>query len=201
MPSTRFVIDETTLPFGPAEVFFGDASVAGGLTPIGLIEGDVVAQIKRKFNNLTFPEHTGDAPIKSLTNVDGITVTVPLMLTDEAMMARLLPRGVINLGTDNFEPVVPQTLLIISREEVDPDTGLSLSAGPPQVWAPAAPKNALWLWKAVPSFDRLVWGFTDMGKRMVDVTFEAHYDTTKPDGNKLATFGDPVLAGITDLLI
>lgn len=201
MAVNRFAITATTLPFGTAECFFGDATVAGSMDPIGLVEGDVVAQISRKLNQLKFQEHTGDAVIKEKHQVDGVVVTLPLMITDDAMIAKLSPGGVISLGEDNFQDVVPQTLLIISQDEVDETTGLSLSAGPPQVWAPAEPVNALWIWKAVPALDRLVWGFTDMGKRMVEVPFTAIYDVTKPAKHKLATFGDPVAQLITGLLI
>lgn len=199
MAVNRFVIGPTTLPFGAAEVFFGDATVAGSMDPIGLVEGDVVANIRRRFNQLKFQEHTGEAVIKETTQVDGITVTLPLMITDEAMIAKLLPGGVISLGEDNFQPIVPQTLLIISREEVDEVTGLAHPlAGP---WAPADPVNALWIWRARPALDRLVWGFTDQGKRMVEVPFEAIYDVTKPTRHKLATFGDPVAQGVTGIVI
>lgn len=199
MTINRFAIDATTLPFGVAEVFFGDATVAGGLDPIGLIEGDVVANIRRRFNQLRFEEHTGGAVIKEKTQIDGVNVTIPLMITDEAMIAKLLPGGVISLGEDNFQPTVPQTLLIIAQEEIDETTGMSKAVDPALIVP--VPKNALWIWKARPALDRLVWGFTDMGKRMVEVPFEALYDTTKPAKHKLATFGDPVAQGITGLLI
>jgi hypothetical protein len=198
MSVQRFQITSTTVPFGKAEVFLGDATVSGGMTPIGLIEGDVVAELARKFNNLTFPEYTGDAVIKQKTQIDGITVTLPIMLTDKTMMARLSPAGVLDLGADNFKNVVPKTLLVISQEEVDPTVGLALAGG---VWAPAAPKNALWIWKAVPQLNRAVWGFTDLGKRIVEVPVVAIYDTTKPADLKLACWGDPVAQGVTGLNI
>lgn len=204
MATTRFAVTDETLPFGPAEVFFGDATVVGGLTAIGLVEGDVVAEVRRRFNNLTFPEHTGEAPLRTQTQTDGITVTLPLLITDEAMIDRLSPQGEFRLGDDNFQTVLPteyKTLLIISRDEVPSPGGLATTPGAvaadPHTWAVGmAPEKALWVWRAMPMLTRLVWGFTDFGRRFVEVPFEAHYDPSKPAGQKLATFGDPIAKGI-----
>jgi hypothetical protein len=199
MAVERFAIEETTLPFGKAEVFFGDAETVDGMDALGLIEGDVAVAIARKFNSLTYEEHTGAAPLKQTVQTDSVTVTIPILLTDKTMIDRLSPTGELDFGSDNFKPVVPQTLLIVSQDEVDPTTGLSYGPAVTPVWAPAAPKNALWIWKAVLGLDSMVWGFTDQGKRFVNVPVTAMYDTTKPDKHKLATFGDPVTQGITTI--
>jgi hypothetical protein len=198
MASNRYAITATTLPFGRCEVFYGALTPAGSMLPLGLVEGDVVAAITHKINTLTYPEHTGDAPIREDVQTDGVTVTLPILITDAALMAKLSPTGAVDFGGDNFKPTVPKTLLIISQSEVDPTTGIAYSG---TVWTPAAPKNAIWLWKAVPMLDRLVWGFTDNGRRFVEVPFHAQFDPTKPDKLKLACFGDPAAQGVTGILI
>src|SRR5687768_16046722 len=101
----RFQITDQTLPLGPAECYLGDPTVVGGLDPIGLTEGDVVANLRRAMNNLTYPEHTGDAPLRSQGQMQGITLTIPLLITDRAMLDTLSPRGELILGSDNFETI------------------------------------------------------------------------------------------------
>lgn len=197
MAAERFAVTNTTVPFGEAEVYFGDATAVGatglGANKVGLIEGDVVAQITRMYQSLAYQEHTGDAPLRQKVQTGGIVVTLPVLVTDEAMIARLSPTGTLRLGDDTFQDVVTRTLLVIARDEVPAVGGLSYDGA---AWNPAAPKNALWVWKAAPNLDRLIWGHTDMGKRFVEVPFTAHVDPTKPAGEKLATFGNPVAKGI-----
>lgn len=185
--------DDVKFPFGKAEVFVGDAFVVGGMEQLGVIEGDVVASITKVMNNLTFPEYTGEGVHDQEVTTSGVSVKVPVLITNEAQLAKLTPTNDLDLGSDTFRKVVPRQVLIISQNELSEADGMSYNGA---IWTPAPPENALWIWKAVLTADTLTWGHSDRGKRYTEVTITAMFDATKPAKNKFATFGNPVAKGM-----
>jgi hypothetical protein len=57
--------------------------------------------------------------------------------------------------------------------------------------AAAAPKHAIWLWKAYPMYASVPYAFGNAGKTAVDVTFNAMLDVSKPEGYMVFDIGDP----------
>lgn len=190
--------DDIKFPMGKAEVLVGDAFTVGELEPLGIIEGDVTARITKAFNNLTFPEYTGDGVHDQKVTTSGVSVTVPVLITNEAQLARVAPTADLDLGSDTFRDVVPRNVLIIPQDEIDEVAGFSYNGA---AWVPAPPKNALWIWKGVLSADQIVYGHTDRGKRYTEITITALFDAARPAKNKFATFGNPVDKGIATIRI
>lgn len=190
--STPAGIAAAAAKMGKADVFEGDATVAAGLALLGVVEGRIEVEVTETRNRLTFPELTGNAVHSEGVMQDGLKVTIPLILTPAAY-DKLSPVGDGGgWGYSTEQDVVPTTLLIIPRGEIG--AGFSLASG---TFSPAAPTNALWLWRAVPQEPKFGFGYDNRGREIVQVTFECQLDTTKPEGHMLATRGNPVAAGIT----
>lgn len=181
---------------GQAYVYVGTAGSVGGLAALGATEGEIVVEETFKYNDFTLPEWTGDTP--HLRNLDGqtIKITIPLIFGDPAVYAKIYPDG--SKGGGNSKPVAvsPTTLVIMPLTDIP--SALSYNG---TVWAPAAPAHAVWVWKAVPTPGKYGFKHDAGGKVIREVVFEAMFDDTRVEGQKIYTLGDPVAQGVTGILV
>lgn len=183
---TPFELQAALSAMGSAEVLVGDLSIADGMDTLGATEGEIRANIPVLRNPLTAPEFTGDATHADSIRTGDVTITVPLILGDEALWAKIMPVGVAAGGHSRPQEPVTTSVLIIPRAELG--DGLTFDGA---AWDPAAPKNAFWLWKAWPSIDAIPYRFDNGGKVISEVTFHGMFDATKPEGARMFLIGDP----------
>jgi hypothetical protein len=196
---TPFELEEALRAMGVAEVFVGDPTVVAGMVSLGATEGEIGVEIVEGTNNLTAPELTGGIPHQAHTTLESAIVTVPLILGDPDLWARISATGTKGGGYSAPQPVQETTVLVIPRSELG--AGLSYGGGPPKVWAPAAPENAVWLWRAFPLRGRVPFRYAEGGKVITEVRFQGMFDASKPEGQKVYTIGDPSLVGITNVVL
>lgn len=210
-----FTLAEALRAMGVAEVFVGSPLVAGGMTSLGATEGEIGVEFTEGMNNLTAPELTGGIAHQTTTTLDAAVITVPLILGDPDLWAKISATGTQGGGFSTPQPVQETTVLVIPRREL----GGGLSYGPPEgggaaVWtrqagngvaaasgAGAAPQNAVWLWRASPSRGRIPFRYADGGKVITEVRFAGMIDVTKPEGQMVFSMGDPAAQGVVDLVL
>lgn len=181
---------------GQAYVYVGSATVSSGLAALGATEGEIQIEETFKFNDLTAPEWTGDTPHDRKIDGQHIKITVPLIFGDPSVYSKIYPDGTKGGGYSKPQAVIPTTLVIMPFSDIP--SSLSYNG---TVWAPAAPVHAVWMWKAVPTPGRYGFKHDNGGKVIREIVFEAMFDDTKPEGQKIYTIGDPVTQGVTGILI
>jgi hypothetical protein len=213
MPISLPTITTAISRLGPAEVFIGNPLVAGGMTGIGMLQGDRRGEIEFSENKLTIPEYTGDIPHDIMKSVSKANIVCSIVLNGQgaAIWPKISPLGSNAGGNSNFKRAPTTGVLLIPRAEL----GASLTwdtTGTPQ-WkrteedgtittgAAAAPVNALWLWKATVMHGNIPYAFAEGGKSIVDVTFEGMLDFSKPEGAKIYVIGDPRALTPTPILV
>lgn len=198
---TQFAFNALLKAIGVAEVFVGDPFTVGGMLPLGATEGEIRGEISYSNNNLTAPERTGGIPHQSQVNLDTANIIVPLIIGDPDLWEKIMPTGEKGGGYSSFQQPEYTTVLVVPRSEMSAGGTLGYAGGPPKVWTPAAPQNALWLWRAFPTPGNIPYRFADGGKVISEVRFTGMFDAARPEGHKVFTIGDPVPAGITTLAI
>jgi len=199
---TPFTLTQALQSVGVAEIFLGDPMTPGGMTTLGATEGTIEVTATQTLNELVAPELTGNVAHAATTTVDKVSVKCSVILGDATLYPKISPWGTKGGGHSIPQAVSTTGVLIIPRAEV----GGSLTwdtSGTPQ-WkrtagngvsaatgAGAAPVNAVWLWKAVPTFGNLPFQYANGGKVLVEVTFTAMFDASKPEGYKVFYIGDP----------
>lgn len=193
---------------GKGYVFVGDPFTAAGLKPLGLTEGEIKVAFNQEFNDLKFPEYTGPAVHERKLTGENITVTIPLILGDPLLFETLSPVKKSSGGFTSQQKVVTTALVVIPQAEMNasgltytpPTGGTGGTAGG---WVPAAPKQAVWIWKGHFSRPGLNYKHADGGKVIAETTFQAMFsnEARLPEGHKLYTIGDPIAQGITGLVI
>ncbi|HEX2091818.1 MAG TPA: hypothetical protein VHG28_05415 [Longimicrobiaceae bacterium] len=189
---------------GKGYVFVGDPAATGpaGLRPLGATEGEVKVAFNQEFNDLKFPEYTGPAVHERRLTGENVTVTIPLILGDPALLDDVSPVGATGGGFSSQQPVKTTSLVIFPETEIR--NGITYTAGTggaAGTWTPAAPRNAVWIWRGHFVRPGMNYKQADGGKVIVETTFQAMYDGTRPEGHKLYTIGDPTAQGITNLAI
>lgn len=197
---TPFTLTAAIQAMGVAQVFVGDALTAvGGMLVLGATEGEISVNIPQDMNPLTAPELTGGVVHQSTTTLGAVTVTVPLILSDMSVLTKISPTGTASGGYSTPQKVAETTVLILPLNQLGGGltkaavgTAWSRTAGNGVAASAAAPPtNAVWLWRATPSFASLPFAYGNGGKVIVSVTFTAMFDGTKPEGHKVYTIGDP----------
>ncbi len=209
MPITIPTLTEALQAIGNAQVYIGTPFSSGGMLPLGAKEGAVGVEIEETANDLTAPELTG--PTVHQRTIMGVSarITVPVILGDTTLYAKISPVGSRSGGWSSPQPVVPTSVLLIPNQEVG--GGLTYSVG---AWtrtagngvagatgAAAAPIHAVWLWRAVPQTPARSFSYENGGKIIVPVTFQAMFDAARPEDHKVFTVGDPAAQGISTILI
>lgn len=197
----KISLTEAIRALGRAMVYAGDAFTVGGLVALGATEGDIEVEEQEEYSDLTLPEYTGGAVHDRKVLQSGALVTIPLIVgpavgggsNGGAVYDKISSIGDGGGGGySTQQPVVTTNLLIVPESEIG--AGLSYPlAGP---WSPAAPVHAIWIWRAVPEVSSQPFRHGDGGKIIREVPFRSMFDTTKPEGHKLWTRGDPIPAGI-----
>lgn len=195
---TPFSLSAALLAIGVAEVFIGDPLVADGMVSLGATEGTIEVMATQTSNELTAPELTGNVAHAATTTLDQVSVKCNIIMGDADLYEKISPWGAPGGGHSTPQQVVTTTVLVIPRAEVggglEYDTAWARTAGNGVAAASgpsAAPVNAVWLWKAFPTFGALPFQYANGGKVLVEVTFKAMFDGTKMEGQKVYTIGDP----------
>lgn len=206
-----FTLTQAIQAMGVAEVFIGDPLTAqGGMLSLGAVEGTVNVTPGYTRNELKAPELTGDVTHQAVTVLGDVTCTVPLIISDMSVIPKISPTGLASGGHSIPQKVAETSVLIIPRALVG--GGLANATGLPAGWtrtagngvaggsgAGFAPVNAIWLWRATPSYGALPFQYANGGKIIIEVTFTAMFDATKPEGHKVFTIGDPTAAAPTPI--
>jgi hypothetical protein len=196
---------------GNAHVFLGDPFTAGGLVAIGAKEGAINFEPSAKYSDLT-AEQTGDVVHQRTVMGVSARITVPVVLGDSTLYAKISPTGTSSGGWDTPQAVVPTSLLLIPDSEVA--GGLANATGATSGWvrtagngyagasgAGAAPVHAVWLWRCVPELTARPFSYENGGKIVTEIPFQAMFYATSPAGHKVWTVGDPAAQGITTIRI
>lgn len=200
MAITPFTLSTALQSIGVAEVFIGDPLVADSMVSLGATEGTIAFKAPFTQNDLTAPELTGDTPHQTTVVPGKVIITASVIMGDPALWALINPLGKASGGTSSPQAVVETGVLIIPRSELGPidGTGLFYDTAATAGWSlngvkssAADPTNAIWLWRAGVSFGDVNYAYANGGKVIVEVTFNAMFDASKPEYHKIYTIGDP----------
>lgn len=187
---------------GKGYVFVGSTSAANGLQPLGATEGEIRVAFNQEFNDLRFPEYTGPAIHERKLTGENVTVTIPMIMGDPELYDRLSATSSTGGGYTSQQPVAVTSLVIFPESEIRDGLGYAPgAAGAAGTWTPAAPSRAVWIWKGHFNRPGMNYRQADGGKVISEVTFQALFDASRPEGHKLYTIGDPSTQGITNLNI
>lgn len=178
---------------GIAQVFAGDPFTAGGMVNLGATEGDVTVDIATEENVLTAPEYTGGVAHQVHIMAGEITGTIPLIMGDPAIWAKIMPTGILGMGWSSQQPVVPTSIGIVPIDEI----GVGMAYNGTAWTGGREPKNAIWIWRAILQPGPMTYHFGDGGKSIMPVRLRGMFDAARPEGHKVFTIGNPVTAGIT----
>jgi hypothetical protein len=188
MSITRLTLAAALQSIGVAQVFVGNALVASGLSALGPTEGAIGFEAAYEDNPLTAPEYTGGIIHDTVVFGGQATVTVPLIMGDSAVYAKIDPFGV-GTGGGYVGPRAPVTtsVLIVPLRELDPTTGELAYDG--TTWTPGAPVHAVLIWKAYVMPERTDFAFANGGKQIRSVTFRSMYAAASANGHKVWSRG------------
>lgn len=186
MATTPLVKDITKLKIGRAKLFVGDYTTEGGLTELAMTEGATTASPESKFSTLTLPELSGDAPLRVDHMGDAITVDLSFLIGDSALWAKLAPRGKAAGGVSKPAEVTYTSLLIVPVDELDDTGSLAYGGGPPKIWTPDVPENAILIPKGYFAHPKREYEYNDQGsKKATAAQFVGVQDESLPEGYKL----------------
>lgn len=207
MSAIPFTLAQALQAMGVAEVLVGTTSVVSSMVSLGAVEGDVTVDTPFGMNKLTAPELTGDITHQQTITTGDVKVHVPLILGDPTVWAKIMPLGVKGMGWSTPQKPQEVTVCVIPRAELGGSLGYASTtwtrtAGNgvgAATGSGAAPKNAIWLWRATPTIASVPFKYANGGKVITEVIFTAMFDGTRPEGHKALTIGDPMDASITGM--
>lgn len=198
MPVTYPNLEAALAELGNAFVLIGDPFIAGGLSVLGAKEGDATVEWNDEYSEAAYPEQTGPAIHSRRLRGSNPRVTFPMIIGDPALWATISPLGSAHGGHSKQQPVAETALVLVSELDWPSgswgwDAAANAGAG---AWVPAAPTRTLWFYRG--HFERpgRPYREVDAGKIVVDVTFQAMWDSARPTGHKLFTYGDPRASSI-----
>lgn len=199
MPMTIPTLAQALQAMGNAHVYVGDPFTLNGMVALGQKDGAVDVAFSEEFSDLTAPEITGASVHQSTLRGVGLTVTIPLIMGDDTIWAKISPSGTKGGGRSNPIAAVTTAVLIAPDSEVTPSPpGLGYNG---TVWTPAAPKNSIWIWRARASRGGLSFTSDNGGKVVMPVTFTGMFYGANPEDHKIYTIGDPIVQGISAVRI
>ena len=200
MPLQPFQLQAALDAIGDGELFIGNPFQVDGLgmASLGMFEGELRLEGGWNVNALT-TERTGGAIHQATVTPGDIAIVGSIVIGDSDMWAKVSPTGTTGIGHSAPQPVVEQSVLLIPRRELP----ISYAGGPPKVWTPAAPENAVWLWRAFIARGNIPFRLAEGGKAVTDIRITPMWygGANVPDGQKLLTIGDPVAQGVLNLAI
>lgn len=201
---TPFSLSAALLAIGVAEVFIGDPLVSDGMVSLGATEGTIEVTATQSTNELMAPELTGNVAHAATATLDQVSIKCSLIMGDPDLYEKISPWGAAGGGHSIPQQVATTSVLLIPRAEVGGGLEWDPLVVPAIKWvrtagngvlaateAAAAPVNAVWLWKAFPTFGAMPFQYGNGGKVMVEVTFKAMFDASKPEGQKVYSIGNP----------
>lgn len=208
-----FSLSAALASIGVAEVYIGDPITAiNGMLSLGGVEGTIEVSPGYNSNALTAPELTGDVAHQVVTTLGNVTVKIPLIISDMSVIPKISPTGTTGGGFSIPQKVAETAVLIVPRAQVGGNlsnatgitSGYVRTAGNgvgALSGAGAAPTNAIWFWRATPTYASLPFQYGNGGKIIIEVTFTAMFDGTKPEGHKVFTIGDPTAILTTPIAV
>jgi len=208
MALTPFQLQDALRAVGVARVFVGDPFTVDGMEALGASEGEIEVNIPEELNRLTAPELTGGITHQATVTLGEVTIVVPLIMGDPALWAKVSAYGSGAGGGHSIpQNVVTTSVAFVPLSELGgglsyDGTTWTRAAGNGVAAAtgePAEPRNAIWLWRAVPSNPGFRSRYEDGGKVIQPVTFTAMWAQAEgiPEGHKVYTRGNPVAHGVT----
>src|SRR3954470_5821024 len=110
MSVARLALTAALQAVGNAQAYIGNPFLAGGLAPLGAKEGKINVEFEETANDLTAPELTGPMVHERTVMGIGCRITVPLIIGDTALYAKISPLGVRSGGYDSPQAVTPTSL-------------------------------------------------------------------------------------------
>jgi hypothetical protein len=207
---TPFQLQQALRAMGVAEVFVGDPTIAGGMVSLGATEGEIGFEATEASNNLTAPESTGGIPHQATVTLESAVITIPLIMGDPALWAKVSATGSAGGGFSTPQRVQETSVLLIPRSELGGGLAYTLAGG----WtrtagngvagaagAEAAPQNAIWLWRAYLTRGRVPFRYAEGGKVISEIRATGMMDVSKPEGQMVYTIGAPEAEGVLGIVL
>ncbi len=209
LPAT---LDAALASIGNAHAFYGSFFAVNSVTLMGQKMGDIADNSpEATVSDLKAEEITGDANHDRLILGGGLQLTVPLIVPEDgSFWGDFSPTGVSGDGYSNPQRPLYTSVAIIPDWEMGgglkyaaatwtrlAGNGIAAATG-----AAAAPKNALWIWKAALGRGKPNWSIQNGGRMIVPVTItgfwrkESTAGNPLPEGHHLYTFGDPAAEAV-----
>jgi len=183
---------------GEAEVAVGNPFAVDGMAPLGATDAAAITfSIPQNVNALTAGV-TGDVPHEATVTPGAPILRIPLVLGDPDLYALISPWGQKGFGHSRRKRVTEMSLILIPQMEMT-DTDPPTLGYDGTTWTPAAPEHMLTIWRGFFTFGDLTYNPADGGKTTVEATFHAMWakSVNVPEGQKIATIGNPVAQGVT----
>ena len=135
MAITPLTLTSALKAMGVAQVFVGDPMKVGGggMLNLGMTEGAIQFDPIVTENPLTAPEFTGGVAHAATFTPGAVKITVPLIMGDDTLWAKITPGGAKGGGFSSPQQVMTTTVLIIPITELG--TSLAYASG---AWTPPA---------------------------------------------------------------
>lgn len=185
-------LDDALAKIDKGWVFVGDLFTEGGVTLLGATEGDISTAMNEEFNTLVFDEYHGPAPEEVTLKGIAPVVSIPLIIGDPTLWAKISPTGTKAGGYSTHQPVQTTGMVIVPQNELVDGWGYN---GVAPAWKPApanAPVNAIFFWRGYFTSPGPTYRQADGGKAIITVTFNVLRDKTIADGAQMYVIGDPV---------
>lgn len=213
LPAT---LDDALASIGNAHAYMGSFTVANSAVQMGQKMGDIQNNSPEpQVSNLTAEEITGAALHDQIILGGGLEIVIPMVVpADGSFWTDFSPVGVPGDGFSIPQRPTFTSVAIIPDWEVGgglkyaaatwtrlAGNGVAAASG-----AGAAPKNALWIWKASVRRGNPAWSIQNGGRMIVPVTVtgfwrkESTTGNALPEGHHIYTFGDPAALGVTGFL-
>lgn len=177
------------LAMGKGYVFVGDLETAGGLEALGATEGDINVEMNDTYNDLQFPEYTGDAIHERRVLGQNPVVTIPLIIGNPDLWAVVSPTGLKGGGYTDQQPPTETSLVIFSEDDLRDGVAYDNATS---TWTPAANtvEQSFFAWRGHFTQPGLTYRSPDGGKVIQEVNFQVMQGPVHiVDGYKLYALG------------
>lgn len=190
----KYALTAALQNIGQAQLAIGDPFTSGGMAMLGLTEGELTADISHREYDITAEDYTAGIPHQVSTNVDSAVITIPLIVTNKALLVKVSATGEASGGYSSPQPVQETSALLIPEKEVGAGLSYNPAATTP-AWSPAAPNMAVWFWRCYLTHGAIPYRVGT--NTIVEVRVRAMLYAPNPEGHKVFTIGDPIAEGIT----
>lgn len=193
MPIAMPDLESYLTRLGDAVIFAGDPFTADGLEELGAKEGDVTVAFNQTFNPLKFGEATGEAVHESTIQGENPVVTLPMIIGNEALWAKLSATGTKGGGYSTPQPVVETSLVLVPHPELAAASAPFAFPAPAGPWAtpPGPPVNWLWFFRGHFLRPDVTMRQADGQKSITSAQFQVMHYAPNPEGAKLYYIGNP----------